>query len=83
MQEHLNKMTELMEESDKAFKRLQDLNGSEGTGTRWCCAKTNALDLLGCGKDYMHIYDDYVKANAKLDLLREFGSTLAELNFWK
>lgn len=83
LQKLFNETGELRDIADQAFKRLQELNATEGTGTRWCCAKTNALDLLKCGKDYMYIYDKYVEANAKEDMLRELGRTLAELDFWK
>lgn len=83
LQKLMNEMNELRDRSEQAFKRLQDLNAKDGTGKRWCCAKTNATDLLGCGKDYMYLYEEYVQANAKEDMLVELGHTLAELNFWK
>lgn len=82
LQNEINKMTEYMQKADEAFNRLQDLNGTEGTGRRWCCAEQNYKELLSVGKDYSHIYNDYIKYNSKLDALRELGSTLAELNFW-
>lgn len=83
LQEHFNRMSEFREQADRAFKRLQDLNGEEGTGTRWCCAETNYKDLLSVGKDYTYIYNDYVEACAKDMLLMELGSTMANLDFWK
>ena len=76
-------MSEYQGKADKAFKRLQDLNGTEGTGHRWCCAQTNATDLLSVGKDYMYLYDEYVKANAAIDTITNLGSELAELGFWE
>ena len=83
LQEHFNRMGEFRDKADKAFKKLQDLNGTEGTGTRWCSAEHNYKDLLSVGKDYTYIYNEYVKATANDFLLMELGSTLAELNFWK
>lgn len=83
LQRFVNKMSEYQGKADKAFKRLQDLNGTEGTGHRWCCAQTNATDLLSVGKDYMYLYDEYVKANAAIDTITNLGSELAELGFWE
>lgn len=83
LQKLFNEINEQREEADKAFKELQNRNATEGTGKRWCCAKDNALDLLSCGKNYMRIYDRYVAASAKEDMLHELGRTLAELDFWK
>lgn len=83
LQDLFNKMGEYDAEADIAFKRLQDLNGTEGTGHRWCCAAQNYRDLLSVGKDYTHIYDRYVQYNGMVDAMRQLGSTLAGLNFWK
>lgn len=83
LQEHFNKMSDYMTEADIAFKQLQDLNGKEGTGHKWCCAAQNYRDLLSVGKDYTHIYDRYVQYNGMVDAMRELGRTLAGLNFWK
>ena len=83
LQKEFNKMGDYMAKADTAFKQLQDLNGKEGTGHRWCCAAQNYRDLLSVGKDYTYIYDEYVKYNGMVDAMRTLGSTLAELNFWK
>jgi len=83
LQKEFNKMSEYDAEADVAFKRLQDLNGTEGTGHRWCCAAQNYRDLLSKGKDYTYIYDQYVEANGKRDAMMDLGRTLAGLNFWK
>lgn len=83
LQRFVNKMSEYQDKADRAFKRLQELNGTEGTGHRWCSAQTNAKDLLSVGKDYMYLYDDYVEANAAIDTITKLGSELAELGFWK
>lgn len=83
LQEHFNKMGDYMTEADIAFKQLQELNGKEGTGHKWCCAAQNYRDLLSVGKDYTYIYDEYVKYNGMVDAMRQLGRTLAELNFWK
>ena len=83
LQKEFNKMSDYMAKADIAFKQLQDLNGKEGTGRRWCCAAQNHRDLLSAGKDYTYIYDEYVKYNGMVDAMRSLGSTLAELNFWK
>ncbi len=83
MQELFNQMGEYRDAADMAFKQLQDLNGKEGTGHRWCCAAQNYRDLLSVGKDYTHIYDRYVQYNGMSDAMMELGRTLAGLNFWK
>lgn len=83
LQAHIDMMAQLEKDADEAFKKLQDLNGNIGTRHRWCCAKTNAVDLLKSGHDYMYLYDKYVQANAKYDLLLQLGSDLANLGFWK
>ncbi len=83
LQGFINRLSEYEEKADRAFKRLQELNGTEGTGKRWCCAQTNATDLLSTGKDYMYLYEEYVKANAAIDTITSLGSGLAELGFWK
>lgn len=83
LQGFVNKMSEYQDKADRAFKRLQELNGTEGTGHRWCSAQTNAKDLLSVGKDYMYLYDEYVEAHAAIDTITKLGSELAELGFWK
>lgn len=83
MQKQINMIEEYRKEADVAFKELQNLNATEGTGHRWCCAETNAVDLLKCGKDYMHLLAKYNRATAKVDLLTNIGGELAELGFWK
>lgn len=83
LQAHFNTLENHREKADAAFKRLQELNKTEGTGTRWCSAKLNAIDLLKCGKDYMYVYDTYVQEQAKCDALTDLGRELAELRFWK
>lgn len=83
IQDLINELSQLRDTADKAFNRLQDLNKTEGTGHRWCCAQTNAIDLLKCGKDYMYLYDKYVEAEAKSDMLTRLGSKMADLGFWK
>ena len=83
LQKEFNKMSDYMAKADTAFKQLQDLNGKEGTGHKWCCAAQNYRDLLSAGKDYTYIFDEYVKYNGMFDAMRKLGSTLAELNFWK
>lgn len=83
LQKEFNKLSDYMAKADEAFKRLQELNGAEGTGKRWCCAEQNYKDLLSVGKDYTRIYDNYVKYNGMYDALTQVGKTLANLNFWK
>lgn len=83
MQAEINKIETYRTEASRIFKELQNLNATEGTGNRWCCAETNAIDLLKCGKDYMHLLNKYNIANAKADMLTGLGRTLADLGFWK
>lgn len=83
MQKHMNLMTEVKAEKDKAFDELKRLNKEEGTGTAWCSAESNYKDLLSCDKDYTNIYEQYIGACAKEDLLRTFGQALASVDFWK
>ena len=82
LQEFMNKTCRYDADSDKVFKELQDLNQRMGTGHRWCSAEMNYKDLLSCGHDYGYLFKMYVALNAKKDLLKEYGSMLAELNFW-
>lgn len=83
MQQRINTITELDKKADAAFKRLQELNATEGTGKRWCSAQLNAIELLKSGKDYMWIYENYVTARAKIDALTDVGCDLASVGFWK
>ncbi len=83
LQKLMNKSIEYSNQADKYFKRLQELNATEGTGTRWCSAADNTKDLLSVGKDYLYLYLGYVEARAKDEELWELGGVLAELNFWK
>lgn len=82
IQKFMNKLTILNQEADDAFTKLQKLNKEEGSGKAWCCAEENYRDLLKCGKNYGYVYNKYVSAEAKKDLLREYGSMLADLGFW-
>lgn len=83
IQKAFNKMSAYQKAADEAFKELQELNATEGTGHKWCCAAQNYRDLLSKGKDYTFVYDVYVANNGAVDALRSIGNTLAGINFWK
>ncbi len=83
LQKFCNRMSKYEAKADDAFKMLQDLNEKEGTGKRWCSAEQNVKDLLSVGKDYMYLYNEYVRADAAIDTLMALGSELADIGFWK
>jgi len=78
----MNQYSRYEKEADEAFKELQTLNKNE-TGTAWCCAQTNYEDLLKAGKDYGYLYNRYVEAEAKQDILTRYGQMMADLGLWK
>lgn len=83
LQKEFNKFGDYMKKADEAFTRLQELNGKEGTGVRYCSAEHNYKALLSVGKDYTRIYDEYVRYNGMREAIESLGGVLAELNFWK
>ena len=83
LQGFMNRYEELNKERDRYFKELQEEN-KKVTGTAWCCAKSNMEDLKKAGVTWAEShYERYVQLGAKIDLLGEYGSMLAELGFWK
>lgn len=83
LQDFMNKYGELRKEQDRIFKELQEEN-RKVNGNAWCCAKTNYEELKELGIKWAEsYYEEYVKLTGKLDLISEYGSMLAELNFWK
>ena len=88
-QDLINLFTPLREEEDKAFHDLQELNATEGDGSRWCSVDANLEGIETHSTDRRTreraraLYRKYWEASAKQDLLRDFGGTLAELGFWK
>ena len=83
LQQEFNRIQEYRNKSDEAFGRLQELNATEGTGTKWCSAEHNYKDLLSVGKDYTWLYDSYVEYRGMESALLSVGCVLARLNFWK
>jgi len=83
IQKYFNKMNDYEKEADEAFYQLQELNGNEGTGHRWCCAETNYKDLLSCGHDYGYLFIKYTEGRAKSRAILELGRDLADLGFWR
>lgn len=77
------KYEELTAEENRIFNYLQDRNRAV-TGTAWCSAEANAEDLTTAGeKNAMGLYMRYVKLGAQIDIMREYGQTLANIDFWK
>ena len=89
IQRFFNRMSEFEAEQDKCFKELQEINATFGDGNRWCSAEHNLEMLAKTATDSLEyrraktIYEKYLKAGAKHDLLMELGAGLADLNFWK
>ena len=84
LQKFFNRMSEFEDTEKEAFTLLQNANSLNGDGHRWCCAQTNYEALLAKGqKHYGHQYNKYVEAGAKISLLTELGTELANLGFWK
>ena len=83
LQKVMNTTQEYREKANQRFKRLQELNATEGTGIRWCSAEQNYKDLLSVGKDYGWIYREYIEAQGIEDGIIKVGVVLANLGFWK
>ena len=89
IQRFFNRMSEFEAEQDKCFKELQEMNATFGDGHRWCCAEYNLEMLAKTAPESLEhrraktIYEKYLKASAKHDLLMDLGAELAELRFWK
>ena len=84
LQAFFNRMSEFRDAENEAFAALQNANGLNGDGHRWCCAQTNYEGLLKQGHTkYGCQYNKYVEAGAKISLLTELRSELANLGFWK
>ncbi len=83
LQDFMNQESELTKERDRIFKELQDMSRAAGMVV-YCCAESNAKQLTELGdKRANWLYENYLRACAQLDLLMNYGSMLAELNFWK
>ena len=88
IQAHINKMTEIDREKDRAFYAIQALNVEHGDGTKWCSPDANLAGVLANGDELSkgrakYQYRLYFEACAKEDLLRELGQGLADIGFWK
>jgi hypothetical protein len=89
IQRFVNKLSELDEIKHAAFVELQNINEAHGDGNRWCSPDYNLDCLIAANAEQIHInrakrcYRDYFEADAKQDLIRELGGTLADLGFWK
>ena len=85
LQDFMNKIQTVNDEKDYYFKKLQKLCFENGLQP-CCCAKTNRDILLkaGVNDDYTnYLYDHYMELNGKRNLLDEYGTMLAQLNFWE
>ena len=83
MQNFMNKYTEIRQEKDRIFEELQVQNKSTN-GNAWCSAEINAKELYEAGQKWAKgRYMRYVELTGQERLLNEYGSMLAELNFWK
>lgn len=92
IQAFVNRFTDLRAEADAAFTELQKLN-KDTSGKAWCCAYDNYKDLVETSKKPGYtrhlaegarkLYEQYVEANAKQDLMRDLMTELADIGFWK
>ena len=92
IQNFVNRMTELRETADSAFKELQTLNKSV-SGTAWCSAESNYKDIVEClskpgcsphiADRAQRLYEQYVGAEAQQILLQDLMTDLANIGFWK
>lgn len=83
LQDFMSQCQELNKEHDRIFKELQDMSKDAGMVV-YCSAESNAKQLTELGITRAKwLYENYIKIGAQLDLLTNYGSMLAELNFWK
>lgn len=89
MQNFINKLTTFRKIQDEMLNNLMELNATYGDGSRYCSWKYNLDKILeNCTDSTIRaraetMYENYLKASAKEDLIRDLGCELAELNFWK
>ena len=83
MQKFFNRLGEIDKKRDEIFKRLQ-VENKRVNGNAWCCAQTNAEELLKAGCKWAeYSYEEYVKLGGQYDLMLQFGQELANIDFWK
>lgn len=90
IQKFINKFSDLDVVRDATLKNLQDMNEEHGDGHRWCSweacldglAKTLGRDDIIYRRAKVQ-YETFLKASAQKDFIRDFGSALAEIGFWK
>lgn len=89
MQKFFNQIQGYSEDMTTTLEILKDINEKYGDGHRYCSWKFNLDGVLhgDCSETTKRraesIYETYVSAKAKHDLLMELGGHLADLNFWK
>lgn len=90
VQGFINKMTELDKIRMETLETLKDMNAAHGDGHRWCSwdaclegiAKHNDRQSIEYRRA-AHVYEEYIAAQAQLDLISSFGGELANIGFWK
>jgi len=83
LQEFMNKIHDIDDERDYAFHRLQEMSRENGMPV-YCDAKTNWKQLIEADVPMAnYYYKHYLQASAKYDLIEEYGSMLANIDFWK
>ena len=88
LQGFMNKLAEVNRAKDECFDKLKDMNKRVGSHKAWCSAEDNYSDIMKYSYDMYKeeatsIYAEYKKLCGKYEMLDEYGTMLAELNFWK
>lgn len=91
LQAFMNRFTELNNEEMKHFKALQSLSRENGL-TVYCSAVSNFEQLYELAietgntslkRDALTLYAAYENVCGKQELLNNYGSMLANIDFWK
>lgn len=89
LQNFFNQMETYRKIESETLEQLKDINEREGDGHRWCSWYENLEGIRkNSPSEYMihkaeRLYEEYLKAEGKYQLLCELGQDLAELSFWK
>lgn len=80
LQGFMNKIGGLKKERDRIFEELQ-ISNNNNNGRAWCSAEMNAKELGNeWAEDMLRKYNDI---GAQIELLQEYGTMLASIDFWK
>ena len=84
LQKFMNRFGTIREEKDKIFHDLQDLCRKNGK-TIWCSAEDNMQELQDTpdAERATDLYNRYWFYEGQYDLIGDYGTMLAEMDFWK